>query len=304
MRRTVAVIFVLLASARASVQDAVSPGAGSAPIPDLEHRLERLDPSNPETYFLLAEEVAAEMPHREGQELAQHLYVLCFELTRGTGSRLAASACLALADLARLERDQRWLLALARAVGPHDDSPNWSPTVEPAAPDQLAFELAEAIGLVRAGEGIRAQASLDREDVEALLVRYERLLSSTGARGAVDRIERYAHQWPCPECHNRRYVMSRNTDPPSPRLCFVCGGDPGPEMTTDELISHLRFESRMLSGLQRSWAAQIAVDHGAVLRDPDPSELAPTYGVDPGRPCWRAGRWVEAPQGPRSQARR
>lgn len=280
------------------------------PIPNLDARLSALDPSDPEPYFLLAEEVASEMPDRDGQDLARTLYVLAFEIDRhrvgegaGEGGEgggkhaLSRSVCLALADMVRLERDRRWLMALAQSVGHRDNEPDWNPSGSAVASDQTAFLVAELLGDVRAGDGIAARKLLDQPAVAAMLREYERLLAPSGEAGAASRIERYANEWPCPECHNRRIVPSRHTTPVRQRLCYYCNGNPGPTLTRPEFIAHLRFESRMLNGIQRSWAAQIATDLGAPLRELDPDELAPTLGVDPTKTLWRDGQWV-APDNP------
>jgi hypothetical protein len=274
------------------------------PIPNLEARLSALDPSDPEPYFLLAEEVASEMPDRDGQDLARTLYVLAFEIDRHRmeeGSKgkhaLSRSVCLALADMVRLERDRRWLMALAQSVGHRDNEPDWNPSGSAVASDQTAFLVAELIGNVRAGDGLAARKLLDQPAVAAMLHEYERMLAPSGEAGAASRIERYASEWPCPECHNRRIVPSRHTTPVRQRLCYYCNGNPGPTLTRPEFVAHLRFESRMLNGIQRSWAAQIATDLGAPLRELDPDELAPTLGVDPSKTLWRDGQWI-APDTP------
>ena len=48
---------------------------------------------------------------------------------------------------------------------------------------------------------------------------------------------------------------------------------PGPQLSEEELIAQLRFEAVLLNGIQRSWSAQMVVDLGATLRDPDPEDL-------------------------------
>jgi hypothetical protein len=131
--------------------------------------------------------------------------------------------------------------------------------------------------------------------VMEVLRRYERALGATGGSGALQRITRYAEQWPCRECGNARGVTKPGPRGPEVKLCSTCEGSPGPRLSDEEFIAYLRFESALLNGIQRSWGAQVMVDSGAPLRDPDPAELAATFGVDVGKPYWRNGAWSDRP---------
>lgn len=261
-----------------------------------ESRLASLAPERPEGYFELAEEVADEVRSPEDLALARTLYVLAFELSRreGASSPLAASACLGLAHLERLRSDRRWLVALASTQDPRYATQDWNVEAGSASSTEVALRAATALGLARTGESRQAQDLLSKPGVMPLLQEYERAIGTTGLAGALSRLEKHLKSWPCPECQNRR-ILSRQTDAGlEHRLCGTCGGNPGPALSNDELVGQLAFEAVLLKGIQRSWAAQIAVDQGVPLRDPDPAELAPTYRVDPTKPYWRDGRWVEA----------
>lgn len=264
------------------------------PIDDLAGRLEALSPEDPEPYLLLGEEVAAEAQSYEELKLAQRLYVLAFELDRPAGGAIAASAALALADSSRLTRQSEWLAAMAAAIDPRYAQRDWNDVQPVAISPQTALDAATALGLVRSGHGRDARALLDRPEVFSLIRRYESALVSGAVGGAADALRREAERWPCPECGFER--ISRRIDGQAGYVpCRVCGGNPGPRLSREELIRHLRLESRLLSGIQRSWAAQVATDGGAPLRDPEPEELAPTLGVDPARTIWRAGEWRRPP---------
>jgi hypothetical protein len=224
--------------------------------------------------------------------------VLAFETERRAGAQsvaVQASASLALASLSSSDRRADWLRAIARVLDARYARPDWSGSLDPGLSAQSAFRAAEAIGAVRAGEGPRARDLLGRSDVRLLIDRYSALLTGAGPSDMLGELDAEASKWPCPECRNERVSVKRHTSSIDRSLCNTCGGDPGWPLTRAGLIATLRFESAMLVGVQRSWGAQLAIDLGSPLRDPDPAEVAPTYGVDPTRTVWRDGTWVAPP---------
>ncbi|MCL4742648.1 MAG: hypothetical protein KJZ54_10645 [Phycisphaerales bacterium] len=263
-------------------------------VPRLEERLAALTPSDPRGYLMLAEEVAYEADDPTQIELARTLYALAFEHDRrhNWSAGVGASACVGLAAIARVESEQRWLSAMASRLDRRYAAPEWMRGRDEALRSEIALAAAEAMGEARAGQGIRARELLRRPGVREALERYGRLVGLAGAGSVLWNTERYADAWPCPECRNERAVFVPGTDPPSYRLCATCRGDPGPQMSAAELIDQLRLESRLLEGVHRSWAAQLAVDGGAPLRDLDPETFAASLGVDPDRSLWRGGAWV------------
>lgn len=272
--------------------------ASSAPLPAwVLPRLGALEPDDPGAYFLLAEEVMSERATREEEELARHLLGLAFELDRRDSSPtwVAPSSCLALASLARLESDKRWLRAMANRLDPDYAAPTWRSPQLRAGVSESAFDAAEAIGSVRSGDGLRARDLLAKPGVRDLIERYGQLLGFTASSGALWQIDQWASAWPCRECGNERVVFRPNTDPPSYRECYSCRGNPGPELSKGQLVAQLRFESHLLHGISRSWGAQLALDFGAPLREPSPDELASVLGVDAALPFWREGAWVGSP---------
>ncbi|MEX2219099.1 MAG: hypothetical protein WD749_10110 [Phycisphaerales bacterium] len=275
------------------------PEAGplGAVAPEIAERLARLVPGDPEPYFLLAEELADDAVDEAQKVLPRALFVLAFELDRRRpeGGPLAASAALGLASIERLERDRRWLTALAATIDRRYALPDWNVAAAPVLSDELAVSAASVLGLVRAGEGREARKVMEQPGVMDVLRRYERAIGTTGETGAISRIQKYAQQWPCPDCGNERSVRRMGQRGPEQRLCPTCRGNPGPTLDGEELLAQLRFESALLSGIQRSWAAQIIVDQGAPLRDPDPDQLARYYSIDPARAYWRDGQWSAAP---------
>lgn len=266
------------------------------PIPNLANRLSMLAPGDPMAYFKLGEEVAAEAFDRPSRDLARTLLVLAMHLDRTSGGklRLTSSSCLALATLTPRESERRWLIAMAQVA--HASEPDGRPArrlmVAPNVSESAAFDLATAMGLIRAGDGRRAEQLLAKPAVAELLNAYENVLNDEGIVGGAQRLQRLASEWgQCSECKNRRFVTRGEGG--KPRLCPTCGGSPGPQLSKQELLVHLRMESALLRGIHRLWSAQSLADGGEPLRDPDPAELSAWYKVDTERTVWQQDQWVK-----------
>ena len=263
-------------------------------------RLVKLTPDEPLGYFRLGEDVAAERENRAEEELARTLFGLAYELDRQTGSSswLAPSSCIALASLARLESDRRWLWALANRLDSRYALPDWQQAGSHSIAGNTADDAAGAPGATLVGQGMRARSLLKKQGVRSVILRYGQLLGFSSASGALWQIDQWADAWPCPECGNERVVFRPNTDPPSYRECYTCRGNPGPVISRTQTIAYLRFESRLLHGISRSWGAQLTIDYGAPLREPDPETLAGVLGIDAGKPYWHDGAWHDLPAAP------
>lgn len=262
-------------------------------------RLEVLSPSNPAAYFLLAEEVADAAPSDvASRQLATRLYIIALNLDLArnpTRPALAASACVALAELDQGAGEATWLLALAQRLDPRQSRPAW--LVQPASstPDSVQYRIATAMGMIRAGDGIQARRILSDRAVEPSFRALDRMLRRMTNMSNRDLL-REASRWPCTECANQRVVRRLGVSPPEYRVCTSCGGTPGPDLSPLELIEHLRVESYLLDVGQRSWGAQTLVDNGAPIVDPEPESVAKAFGVDPTRSLFRNGAWI-APEG-------
>ncbi|MCB9839156.1 MAG: hypothetical protein H6813_07455 [Phycisphaeraceae bacterium] len=249
----------------------------------LRERLAALAPSDPVAYYELAEEVAYEQP--EAVELARTLYVLSFEIARrgDPASPLGPSVCLALADLSTSSLERRWLRSLARSLA------GGGGALLPIAPEDedtspaVALAVAGALGDFRSGEYRGALDAIEKDDrVREVFERQTRSFT-----GGASRIEDELQSEPqCRRCRNRRIV--RAGEPDSYMLCPICGGNPGPKLSDAELIDLLRIESTLLGGASSTWSAQLVLDEGRPLRDIDPDELAPWFGVDPEATVWDA----------------
>jgi len=274
----------------------------------LATELAALSPGSPRGYFLLAERVA-DLASERGDEslrrLARQLAVFSYELTKQGGGMggvvddSARSVCLLLASIAPSAQEARWLRALAGTfdrdvLGAVYEPPSTGPTR-----DEAALDAATVLGLVRTGQGRRADRLLHKPGVTELLRRHERLLSPGGLSGELDRLRRTIADWPtCPQCRGKRSItkIDNNGRVVSVLLCDTCGGQPGPRVPLSELVRQLRLEALLLSGVQRSWSGQILIDGGAPMRELDADELAARFGVDPLKPLWRGGAW-SAPEG-------
>lgn len=265
---------------------------------DLADRLARLRPAEPEGYLKLGEEVAAWAEDSAGRELARKLLGLAFALDRQragqTTSPTATSACLALSELGSTPSERTWFLALARSIDRRLALPEWSSKRSEASDPTTAYLASLFVGLVRAGDTVRAQKVLAQPGVRELIKRNERLLSPIGDTGGLSNLEREMTRWPCPECAGKRIVRKYQSIPPQYRVCSVCNGTLGPRIIPEELAAQLRFESRILAGTARSWASEVLSDGGSPLRDVDPDELVKVLRLDPSRPLWREGRWLAA----------
>lgn len=271
---------------------------------EFEAKLAALTPERWGDYFRLAEDVAdgaegsPEAPDR--LRLVRELYVLAFALAgdgRADGGGVGrAGPLIGLASLEERASTRRWLLSLAAGIDPRHASPGWGGSSQGVSGD-VALRAATAIGQARAGDGREARRLMNEPGVRELLARYERAIGDTGQLGALSRLEQYAAAWPCPECGNQRVVTRSGGQGTRTTLCPTCGGNPGPKLGRAETVAQLRFEAMLLAprgGLQRSWAAELLVDGGAPLRDPEAADVPGVYGVDVSKACWRAGvGWVE-----------
>lgn len=286
------VFAIALALCTQPAPDAAGPAPSPLPEP-LTQQLEALRPTDPEAYLRLAEEVAD-----DGQRprLAVELAVLAFglDLARPSGSGpTASSACMVLASRESRDESRRWLVALARSLDARRVPAEWlAPASAPTA-ESSAYQVATAMGLVRSGEGIRARQLLNKPEVRAALDRHDRALLRVGVQGGAPGLIREADLWPCPLCANAR-IVKRGADA---RECPQCEGNPGPKLTYDGLVAQLRFESWLLQGVQRSWAAQVASDLGTPLLDPEPGTVAGTFLVDLRLCYWRRGAWAGTQDG-------
>ena len=271
---------------------------------DYKRQLESLAPSDPKGYFLLAEDIAGQSRGVEDVQLARRLYVLAFVLAQkgraidpdnpeGSDFPIAASACLGLADLESTEDRKRWLWALAGRLDERYAARRWDSSNQSDTPNEAALLLSEAIGLALSGDGSLARERFDDPRVITLLEQTRDLLDRPGNEASSSAIRRDAEVWPCPECGNARGVPDRSEGGQVRRLCSTCRGNPGPVISRDAFVAYLAYQSALLHGTQKSWSAELVVGRGRTLLDPEPSEVAPSMGVDPTKVHYRDGKWLD-----------
>ncbi|MEO1008365.1 MAG: hypothetical protein AAFX79_07345 [Planctomycetota bacterium] len=269
-------------------------------VPDLDARLAALDGRDAMAYLELAEEVADETGSAEDRLLSRQLYAIAYAVERETGRRpeVIAGACLGLAQIEPTDDRAAWLRAVAGLIDARATQAPGATVGAAAVPPEVGLRAAEALGLARAGQGRRAQRLYDDEDVRLVFDRYGDLLGGSGGLSGLRRFERALGDWPDAECGGARVVTRRVQDGRETRHCPICHGNPGPPLSEGEFLAHLRFESRLLRGIHQSWGAQVVVDRGAPLIDPDPDEvlgqLLARYGIDAGRRLWRNGAWARS----------
>lgn len=284
--------------APAGIPEVRGEARGSSGVADLRARLEGLRPDDPMAYFELGEEVAYEMPFLAGTELARHLYVLSFELDRrGEHPRgIGGSVCLALAELSTDVSEQRWLRALAEALEGGTGDVRWSVSLAVGGSDRGPLDLADAMARARAGDVRQLRTMLSRFDVATML--RDAGMKPEEARDFVGVLEREMARL-------RAHPPSREVRKTAEGELVVeleptSGGNPGPSLSESEYLEQLRVEMMLLDGRPGTWAGQMLMGGDAPLRDIDPGELAPYFGVDAERPVfrapvgtgWRDGVWV------------
>lgn len=294
MMRTTIVLLAITLGAPVSAQPSARLGTG---VENLSARLESLSPARPVEYFLLGEEVAAEITTDEGRALARRLFVLSYEFSRAGvdphRSEFARSVCLALLDLDLLESDEerRYVRALAAALSSRAiDAPSAVRVASSGGSDtrdETAFSLATALGEYRAGRFQEAATLFAQPEVRLLLAQHAPTIRNVGVM-----LRDVESRPSCRECRNRRIVRDDVNPDARHRLCRTCGGDPSPALAPIDLISSLRAESLLLGGEEASWSAQIAAGRVEPFVDIDPARLAERLNTPVDRPLWREGGWV------------
>ena len=254
--------------------------------------LGRLVPGDSAAYFELGELVAAEAVDYADLMLAKRLFVLAYDFdrtARGQGG-VAASSCIALAALPPLAKDRGWLMSIATLIDPRYAVSSAALSDEAVVAPAVGYQTATVLGMVRAGEGFAARNLLEQPEVLAVLKRYERLLSTNGILGSLNKLKSEAGRWPCQTCVGARFTKSPGST--DARKCPTCDALPGWKLNEAELEAQLSLESKLLSGIQSSWAAQVLSDDDAPLRDSDPASVPAALAIDVKKTVYRDGAWV------------
>ncbi len=261
-----------------------------------DRRLERLDPSDPEAYFLLAEE-AADIGEAE---TARRLFGLAAALEPAQFGR---SACLAIASMEAENSAARVrYLALAEmhpqaeARGPVPEPVTW--TAVPGNDLGPAYASA-VIGYHRIGEDRRAHRLQDTlPALEAYLEEppagMSLILEEVRLRSATQPVCETCQNRQvtvCPACNGNTSVACATCRGRRVTLCRTCDGRPGQKPDISALSSQLRLELTLLAGAEAGWSDQLQLDRGSARHLLLPGRLAETLGIDPAATIYRNGRW-------------
>ena len=222
-----------------------------------EQRLRALDPTRPIEYFELGEEVEDAARSAEDRALARELFGLAGLLDR---QGLGRSAALAIASLEERAIARDRLRAAAELLAPVDTiDPGTRGAQSTSREGRLAF--CHALGALRRGDGSRVARHLASADAEVVLEDLGPLLPGGSAR------------------------FMRDAE--------VYSGGLRPDLDSEEVEAHLLVEMVALSPTKTSWAVALSASEGAPLMVVDLKRLDRLFGVDPTRPYWRDGRWVD-----------
>lgn len=309
MSRCARVVLAVLALASA-VQAAT-------PLEEFMPRLLRLHPGAPMEYFELAEEIAYESPSAHGRRLATELFVLAGALDARAErpAPLGRSVCLALADLSTDSSERTWLLAMARSLTPAGNLRDGMVAFDASAGEAdragraLAArrDLAMALARFRAGDARSIRTVLDAGDAPRTLADAgvpqsdaSALLSLVSTKIASMRRLRTTDS-------DGRFVRSLVDGVTTYALDDITGGNPGPALTSPELLLILGVEARLVDAEPGAWAADLEVSRAQPVRDINPASLARYFSVDvervwfapdPGRPNDpSAATWSLTPSG-------
>ena len=221
--------------------------------PELETRLEALDPTNPRAYFELAEDLA-ESNSDEERRLARRLFGLAGRIDR---EKYAASSALGIAELATDPRTRNRLRAAATMLP--GGSPLLIGSLRQKIDGQTAFQVSEAFGEFRTGRMVKLRRLFDDPVVRRLFETSDDVLP-----GGVDWLEE----------------ASKN-------------GRRGPELSQADQLALLRFELMLLESGRPTWSTLLAVEGDPPLLEIDAEGLDRLLlDEEKIQPLRRDGRWV------------
>jgi len=259
--------------------------------------LSRLQPDDPVSYFRLGEKALDVRDYDPARRLLTLAAVL-------DPDDLGTSACLALAEMARMEGnaiDEAYFSAIARLFPGEGVHQNRAGIIEHHTSQlETASEVAFLFGSCRRGFGNAVHRVFgNASQLDLLLSMYPDL------QPIITRCLRWCEEHPsCPSCKNAGVVdcpvCRGGTDPGQCKtchrlgfgLCRACRGQPGMILSDEEFLSFLMIEQALLGGSSASWSAQYELGHGQHRAILSPSHLADYVGIDARLTVYRDGRWV------------
>lgn len=243
--------------------------AMAAPKPAERWGLASLHPSDPQAYFLLAEEVADAATTELERRLAIRLYALAATLDARQWRVGALRGIIGLVEDESTVRALRSMLELSV-----DEPPRLLPgsRIVLGQTDRASVAAFDVLSEARAGRRLEAR---------------RRLQNIPGVR---ERLLVYQDDVPG--------GMQRLMD----ELATEDGGEQRRRMTDAELVSQLQVQLRLLGGREDSWSATLMAWRGRPMQRLESHDLGALLGLDLDRRVWRGDRWrpleiVEDPPG-------
>ncbi len=240
----------------------------SAPV-EIDERWElgSLHPSDPQSYFLLAEEVADASSTEAERRLAIRLFAIAATLDARNWEVASLRGIVGLVDDESTMRTLRAMLALA------EDAPSRllpGSMVAPGRTDQATIAAFDVLSWSRCGRRVDARRLLrDLPGVrERLLVHQDDVAGGMGR--LIDE-------------------LSAPDDPSSRR-----------SLTEAQLVAQLQVQLRLLGGREDSWSGSLTAWRGRPMERLSSHDLGTLLGLDLSRQVWRSNGWrpIEEDQSP------
>lgn len=288
-------VLVGFTSSEAQVQNS---GTGNDPseqkIPvAIENKLKQLHPDSPQDYFDLGED----MMDIRRFDLSDRLFVIAAHLD---GPQLGRSACLALAESARLQRDiskAAHMRAMARLFPAPTGSAEIS--LDEKQPPEEDFRHAGALvsamlGFYRTGYGTRGIKVIEQDrNTYQLLSRFER-----GIGGVADVMTYCKSNTRDDLCENRLYIekpgviLQNHTASAGDYQVCPHINTYLPQLTPYRLTHLLDVETALAGGRKARWGARLTLDDNIPRPVLNPAFLSRAYAVDPDQCIYRNHQWV------------
>ena len=241
---------------------------GSGPLEvDERWELGSLHPSDPQSYFLLAEEVADASSTEAERRLAIRLFAIAATLDARNWEVASLRGIIGLVDDESTTRTLRSMLALAEDAPPHLLP---SSMVVLGRTDQATIAAFDVLSWSRCGRRMDARRLLE------------------GLPGVRERL--LVHQDDVAGGMGRLIDELSEPDDPSKRR----------PLTEAEVVAQLQVQLRLLGGREDSWSGTLTAWRGRPMERLSSHDLGTLLGLDLSRQVWRSNEWrpIEEDQPP------
>jgi hypothetical protein len=224
--------------------------------------LDRLVPTDPSGYFLLAEEVADVADNPQERRLAVRLYALAAALDP---DQWGTSGLLGIIDLLEDESTIRSLRSMIEMRQLHAGGLLPSSRVVLGETDRATVAAFDVLSYARAGDMVQAR---------------RRLRNITGVR---ERLLSFQDEIPGGMQHLVDRIDSSSDNGLRQRL------------TEPEVVAQLQVQLRLLGGSDDSWSATLMAWRGRPMQSLESHDLGSLLGLDLERRVWLNDRWQPVP---------